>query len=287
MVTRRETEAEEMSDVHTVLFEATQSGDAAAVERILSIPGVVVNLQWPHMKKRTALHIACDEGFENVVAALLQHRDIDVNLEDEDGQSPIDLAWRNGIKARLLQHGAKDKHTRKVEKEMQRALKTAQLLEAQRVQREREEAEREAQRKRDEAERQVRREKLEAERRALEAKRDREDPGWRQREQAERQREQAERKRAEVERKEREAQTEAFNAKMRLYFIAGGMSLFCIGCLISLIVAVSQPPAEYGSDSWSDRWDGYSDSWSDSSDFWRDWRRGRNEWWSDNDCWRQ
>jgi len=278
LVTRRETEAEEMSDVHTVLFEATQSGDAAAVERILSIPGVVVNLQWPHMKKRTALHIACDEGFENVVAALLQHRDIDVNLEDEDGQSPIDLAWRNGIKARLLQHGAKDKHTRKVEKEMQRALKTAQLLEAQRVQREREEAEREAQRKRDEAERQVRREKVEAERRALEAKRDREDPGWRQREQAERDR-------AEEERKEREEQA----AKMRPYLIAGGISLFCIGFLIVVIVALSQP-REYdpcGSDSWSDHWDGHSDSWSDSSDFWRDWRRGRNEWWSDNDCWRQ
>lgn len=45
---------------------------------------------------QTALHIACRRGFPEIVAAILEYKEADVNILDKDGDPPIVFALMSG-----------------------------------------------------------------------------------------------------------------------------------------------------------------------------------------------
>lgn len=84
------------------LFDAAYYGDVARVRRILENPDADAN--WGNYVGWTALHVACNEGHDEVVSLLLAHPRIDVNQKDGNGETPFLKGCANGSTAciRLL-----------------------------------------------------------------------------------------------------------------------------------------------------------------------------------------
>ncbi|KAF2004796.1 ankyrin, partial [Amniculicola lignicola CBS 123094] len=75
---------------------AMEFGHSSIARKILSIqPEVSINFKgdWPC---QTLLHIACLKDHEEIVKFLLQREDIDVNVTDIGGSTPLHLAACNG-----------------------------------------------------------------------------------------------------------------------------------------------------------------------------------------------
>jgi ankyrin repeat protein len=70
-------------------------GHALVVEQLVKHKMVQVNLQ--DNKGNTALHEACSEGYFDAVFQLLQHDMVDVNLKNYNGKTASTLATNNSI----------------------------------------------------------------------------------------------------------------------------------------------------------------------------------------------
>lgn len=62
------------------------------VKRILEKYKDTININWRLNYGRTALYFACQGGNSNIVAMLLARPDIDVNLVDDGGYTPMSEA---------------------------------------------------------------------------------------------------------------------------------------------------------------------------------------------------
>lgn len=80
----------------TPLFYAASNGNASIVElfRKHNADTVLVNIQ--DFDGETALHWACSLGLENVTFMLLQFTKINVTLKNSSGQTPLEIALKNG-----------------------------------------------------------------------------------------------------------------------------------------------------------------------------------------------
>ena len=73
--------------------------------------GFKVNYKMPAFQKRTALHVAAESGFINIVSFLIDNNAI-VNVKDKSGVPPIFIACSKGhsqVVKLLLRSGAKIK----------------------------------------------------------------------------------------------------------------------------------------------------------------------------------
>ena len=97
-------------DLSQELFDAAKFGNLADVQRYLAMPGINVNFQDrrppPVGTRNTALGEAAFRGFALIVQALLAHPDIDVNLGDRYGMTPINQASSPLIAQLLRDAGA-------------------------------------------------------------------------------------------------------------------------------------------------------------------------------------
>jgi len=80
------------------LYSAANEGDLATVKFLLETnPGLNINWQSKEEKMSwTALHRACSNGHDGLVALLLAHPDIDVNQRDIHGNTPFRSACTKG-----------------------------------------------------------------------------------------------------------------------------------------------------------------------------------------------
>ena len=89
------------------LFEAIESGDAAALAALLAADADVDEIDF-HQYQATPLAHACDRGATAMVQALLA-AGAEPDAADADGQRPLHLALRHGIPAlvqALIEAGA-------------------------------------------------------------------------------------------------------------------------------------------------------------------------------------
>eukprot|EP00398_MALV-I-01_sp_L67-1_P000121 gene121-71_t len=93
------------------LFVATEMCDAQAVRRILNLPHIDINAVDKNGK--TVLHIASEQGFDEIVKTILSHVDLlttaHLSKKDQNGQTALQLACgQNHFKVAqlLLQHPA-------------------------------------------------------------------------------------------------------------------------------------------------------------------------------------
>ena len=54
------------------------------------------------IERKAALHLAVNIGNLKIIKLLLEKKDIDTNIEDEQGKKPIDYSQKNEIKQFLL-----------------------------------------------------------------------------------------------------------------------------------------------------------------------------------------
>jgi len=78
-------------------WKAAEKGDEVAMKQILS-ENSSINVNWKNEKKNgmTPLHRACNKGHDKIVALLLAHPDIDVNVKTSGGETPFCLTCRTG-----------------------------------------------------------------------------------------------------------------------------------------------------------------------------------------------
>jgi ankyrin repeat protein len=76
------------------LYAATLAGDRAAVDRLVRTP---VDVNWRNADNHwPALTVAADAGNAEIVADLLRRDDLDVNITDDLGQTPLHIAADRG-----------------------------------------------------------------------------------------------------------------------------------------------------------------------------------------------
>ena len=79
------------------MYEACEYGDVTEVREILrKNPALDVNWWNQNENKYTSLHIACVNGHDPIVAILLAHPAIDVNMKSSSGNTPFLWAFYNG-----------------------------------------------------------------------------------------------------------------------------------------------------------------------------------------------
>jgi hypothetical protein len=91
----------------TALHLASRGGHVDVVKALLQHPNIDVNLH--DEEGRTALSLAASSGNIDIVNLLLDLKDVDTNAVDKDGYSPLSLASLHGnyeVVRILLQHGA-------------------------------------------------------------------------------------------------------------------------------------------------------------------------------------
>ena len=69
------------------LYEASKEGNLEVVKLLLAVPGIDVNLEGED--GRTPLHKASERGHLEVMKVLLRAPGIDVNREDKEGVTPL------------------------------------------------------------------------------------------------------------------------------------------------------------------------------------------------------
>jgi hypothetical protein len=55
-----------------------------------------LDINFPDYDGRTPLHLACEEGHENIVQFLLEQKGINPNVKDRWGNTPVHCALKNG-----------------------------------------------------------------------------------------------------------------------------------------------------------------------------------------------
>ena len=76
---------------------AAENGHVSVLEYFISLPDKVnINAQ---DRKGTALHYACFQGFEEAVRILISSPQLDVNIGDKNGITPLMLACKSGHEA--------------------------------------------------------------------------------------------------------------------------------------------------------------------------------------------
>ena len=79
---------------YSPLYAATLAGDRAAVARLVRTP---VDVNWRNADNHwPALTVAADAGNAEIVADLLRRDDLDVNVTDDLGQTPLHVAADRG-----------------------------------------------------------------------------------------------------------------------------------------------------------------------------------------------
>jgi ankyrin repeat protein len=73
------------------LWDAAENGREEEARNILS-ENKDINVNWANSSGYAALHGASRKGFDKIVALLLAHPDIDVNVQTNKGSSPFLLA---------------------------------------------------------------------------------------------------------------------------------------------------------------------------------------------------
>lgn len=87
------------------LTAAAKRGDLDSLNALLALPGIDVNAAtYSPTGKQTALHIAATDGTDACIAALLKHKDINVNVCDNRMKTPLQkaIAAGNFCTVRLL-----------------------------------------------------------------------------------------------------------------------------------------------------------------------------------------
>ena len=89
---------------NTPLIAAAMKGNLRIVEELFVAPDIGLNLTGG-ANGRTALHHAAHKGYADVVAALLEHEDIDAATQNKNGKTALDLARAAGHEevVRILQ----------------------------------------------------------------------------------------------------------------------------------------------------------------------------------------
>ena len=85
----------------TPLHVAVINGMVASA-RLLIDAGADINI--PDKYQQTALHMAADLGYDDIVDALIKRPDVNLNVRNEDGNTPLDVAVMSGMEqcAQLL-----------------------------------------------------------------------------------------------------------------------------------------------------------------------------------------
>eukprot|EP00931_Biecheleriopsis_adriatica_P097402 TRINITY_DN7117_c0_g3_i1.p1 TRINITY_DN7117_c0_g3~~TRINITY_DN7117_c0_g3_i1.p1 ORF type:complete len:694 (-),score=160.93 TRINITY_DN7117_c0_g3_i1:51-2132(-) len=78
------------------LCRVASKGDVDSLRQVLRKSGGLQHLNVPNYDKRTALHLAASEGFEEVVTCLVDEFAANVNAVDRWGSTPLDDAIRGG-----------------------------------------------------------------------------------------------------------------------------------------------------------------------------------------------
>eukprot|EP01083_Nonionella_stella_P280475 954148_1 len=86
----------ERATSHADLISAAQDGDMEDVRIFLEDPSTDVNKISEDDERKTALHCAAELGHIEVVGALLENPNVNVNQSDGKGRTPLDLAARKG-----------------------------------------------------------------------------------------------------------------------------------------------------------------------------------------------
>ena len=76
-------------------YEACRNGNLEKV-KVLSLQIDDINWGNPKVNDWTGLHISCYEGKKEIVEYLISHPKINVNKEDNGGQTPLFIACLNG-----------------------------------------------------------------------------------------------------------------------------------------------------------------------------------------------
>ena len=76
----------------TALHIACENGEDEGVDALLEC-GANMNLQ--NKKGMTPLHLACENGFTTIVAKMLQCESIQLEIENKEGKTPLALAMSN------------------------------------------------------------------------------------------------------------------------------------------------------------------------------------------------
>jgi len=77
------------------MWLAAKNGQLSYLQEILR-DNPVINVNWGNRTGWTALHFACHKGYGPILALLLAHPDIDVNLKTDSGFTPFMHSFANG-----------------------------------------------------------------------------------------------------------------------------------------------------------------------------------------------
>ena len=84
----------EAAETYPPLYAATLAGDGAAVARLIRTP---VDVNWRNADNHwAAVTVAADAGDAEIVADLLARDDLDVNVTDDRGETPLHIAADRG-----------------------------------------------------------------------------------------------------------------------------------------------------------------------------------------------
>lgn len=104
----KEVNAPVMGEGLTPLMYAAMNDKRSATEVLLTFEDINVNLRWKG-DNGTALAFAVSKGYSEIVNSLLDHKDIQVNLADKEGNTPLSYAIfknRGSIVEILINRGA-------------------------------------------------------------------------------------------------------------------------------------------------------------------------------------
>jgi ankyrin len=83
----------------TPLHAAASRGHSAVVKLLLRVPEVrasLIDATKSSVKSTTALHLACKHGHAETAASLLSYKEVNVNVKNGEGFTPLHLAIRKG-----------------------------------------------------------------------------------------------------------------------------------------------------------------------------------------------
>lgn len=91
----------------TPLYSAVENKSIEAVQFLLKRPEININEKCflymgnNQTQSKTALHLAVEKGYKDIIKLLMENKNTDANVEDEQGKKPIDYTTNNEIKQML------------------------------------------------------------------------------------------------------------------------------------------------------------------------------------------